>query len=291
MDPRVPRCIAGVSAENVSNFYEQSGAGMKTPAQEAVERLEKAVSRSKRKSSVRLPVAFARDAVGKPPTTPLARLMRGGGEVRLKVFLTTLMMATKGPHETKVSSKDLAAMLDLSEPDAAGGRRVSKAFKDLADVELVERVRVPGHVPSTKILNPAGNGKAWDAASLEKPYITLPIELWHRGWIVALSGRALALLIILRELTSGREGGRGWADGTRKRQYGISDDTWTRGTKELVDAGLLEVTEQVYASYGEPRRRNIYKLRLERLAIFDPGKIPGDADRDASDSEESSQSQ
>lgn len=249
---------------------------MKKPSQEAVERLEKAITRSKRKSSVRLPQGFARDSVGKPPSPPLAELMQGGGEVRLKVFLTTLMMATKGPHATKVTSKDLAAMLNLSAPDAAGARRVNKAFQDLVDAELVERVREPGHVPNTKILNPTGNGEEWDAAVLESPYITLPIDLWQRGWFIALSGRALALIIILRELTSGRPGGKGWADGTRKRQYGISDDTWTRGTKELVDAGLLEITEHVYASYGEPRRRNIYKLRLERLSVFDPGEVLGD---------------
>lgn len=47
-----------------------------------------------------------------------------------------------------------------------------------------------------------------------------------------------------------------------------------RGTKELVDAGLLEITEHVYSSHGEPRRRNVYKLRVERLAAFDPGEVP-----------------
>ena len=247
---------------------------MEKPPQEAVERLEKAVARSQRKSSVRLPQAFARDRVGKPPYPPLAELMRGGGEARIKVLLTTLMMATSAPHATKVTSRDLAAMLNLPSPDGAGSRRVNKAFQDLVDADMVRRDRKPGHVPNTTVLHPGGNGEEWDADDLEKPYITLPIDLWRRGWFIALSGRALALLVILRELTSGRAGGEGWADGIRKRQYGISDDTWTRGTKELVDAGLLEITEHVYASHGEPRRRNVYKLHLERLSLFDPGAVP-----------------
>lgn len=248
---------------------------MEKPPQEAVARLEKAMDRSKRKSSVRLPLGFARDSAGKPATPPLALILQGGGEVRLKVFLTTLMMATKRPHNTKVSSSDLAAMLNLPDPQGAGARRVNKAFKDLAGRKLVRRERMPGYVPETTILDPAGSGKGWDADALERPYITLPIDLWRRGWLIALSGRALGLLVILRELTNARPGGLGWADGIRKRQYGLSDDTWTRGTAELVALGLLEITEQVYASQGEPRRRNVYKLRLERLGALDPYDSPG----------------
>ena len=65
------------------------------PPQQAIELLEKAVERSKRRSSVRLPLAFARDQLAASPTPPLARLLQGGGEVRIKVFLTIMMMATK----------------------------------------------------------------------------------------------------------------------------------------------------------------------------------------------------
>ena len=246
---------------------------MEKPPQEAVDRLEKAVDRSKRTSSVRLPQGFARDKVNKPPTPPLAELMQGGGEVRIKVLLTTLMMATRAPHSTKVTSKDLAALLNLPSPDSAGARRVNKAFRDLEAAALVRRDRQPGYVPNSTVLDPTGTGSEWNADKLDRPYLTLPIDLWRRGWIIALSGRALALLVILRDLTSGRPGGAGWADGIRKRQYGISDDTWTRGTKELEQAGLLDITEHVYASHGEPRRRNVYTLHLERLTIFDPGEI------------------
>lgn len=241
------------------------------PSQEAIERLEKAVAASKRHQSVRLPQGFARDRKQKEPSPPLAALMQGGGEMRLKVLLTTLMMATKAPHSRKVASKDMAAMLNLRDAEAAGARRVSKAYTDLENRSLVRIDRQPGYVPTTTVLDPTGTGKEWDALKLKGTYITLPISLWRRGWFIALSGRAIALLIILRELTQGRTTKGAWVDGIRKRQYGLSDDTWTRGTQELRDAGLLEVKEEVYSSQGEPRRRNVYILHLDRLDEFDPG--------------------
>lgn len=251
------------------------------PPQEAIELLEKAVKRSRRTSSVRLPQKFARDRSSKAPMPPLAKLMQGGGEVRLKVLLTTLMMATRAPHSTKVSSKDLAAMLSLPDPENAGARRVNKSFSDLIAAGIVRRERKPGYVPESTVLNPAGGGKQWNDLKLPKPYITLSPDLWRRGWFIALSGRAIALLIILRELTSGRPGNAAWTDGIRKRQYGLSDDTWTRGTKELREAGLLDVREEVYPSHGEPRRRNVYTLHLDRLSDYDPGEVPDDLEESA----------
>ena len=241
------------------------------PPREAVELLEAAIRRSKRSASVRVPQAFARDRQAHPPMPPLATLLQGGGEVRIKVLLTVLMMATKSPHATRVASKDLAAMLNLPSPETAGSRRVNKALADLEKLNLVRRERKPGYVPNTQVLDPGGTGEDWDDRNLPEGYIALPLDLWRRGWLLVLSGRAVALLIILRELTHGRASKGAWADGIRKRQYGLSEDTWTKATKELVDAGLLDIREDVYSSHGEPRRRNVYTLHLERLSVFDPG--------------------
>lgn len=241
------------------------------PPQEAVALLEAAVRRSKRNASVRVPQAFARDRQSHPPVPPLAMLLQGGGEVRIKVLLTVLMMATKSPHATRVTSKDLAAMLNLPNPEAAGSRRVNKALGDLEKLQLARRERKPGYVPNTQVLYPGGGGEEWNDRYLPEGYIALPLDLWRRGWLLALSGRALALLIILRELTHGRASKGAWADGIRKRQYGLSEDTWTKASKELVEAGLLDIREDVYSSHGEPRRRNVYTLHLERLSVVDPG--------------------
>ncbi|MFK0005516.1 hypothetical protein ACIQTZ_00535 [Paenarthrobacter sp. NPDC090520] len=243
------------------------------PPQQAIELLEKAVERSKRRSSVRLPLGFARDQVNAFPAPPLAQLLRGGGEVRIKVLLTILMMATKHPHETRVASRELAAMLNLRDADGAGARRANKAISDLVTANLVRRDLRPGHVPNVTILDPSGSGEEWNSEQLSgTTYITLPPDLWRRGWLIALSGRALALLIILRENTGGRAKGA-WIPGVRHRQYGLSEDTWTKATKELRESGLLDVEEKVYSFQGEPRRRNVYTLHLDRLGTFDPGDL------------------
>lgn len=244
---------------------------------DAVDRLESAVTRSKRHSSVRLPQGFARQLTVNAGRPPLVRIMQGGrgGEPALKVFLTVRMVATKPPHDTKLSAKNLAAMLDFSDPERAGARRVTAAIRRLETGKLLEREVREGLTPKLVVLDPTGTGEAWDDSKLKNPYITLPVSLWRKGWFIALSGRALALLVVLRELTGGRNLG-GWADGIRKRQYGLSEDTWTRATKELVDRGLLEVEVRTYSSNGEPRRRNIYKLTLENLERFAPFEVPGD---------------
>ena len=243
------------------------------PPQQAIDLLEKAVERSKRRSSVRLPLAFARDQVNAVATPPLAQLLRGGGEVRIKVFLTIMMLATKHPHETRVPSRDLAAMLNLRDADGAGARRVNKAIGDLVAAKLIRRDLRPGHVPNLTILDPGGSGQEWNTEQLSGgTYITLSPNLWRRGWLVALSGRALALLIILRENTGGRSKGA-WVPGIRHRQYGLSEDTWTKATKELREAGLLDVEEKVHSFQGEPRRRNLYTLHIDRLGSFDPGDL------------------
>lgn len=243
------------------------------PPQAAIEQLAKAVRRAKR-TSVRLPQGFARDLYNPDANTPLALLIRGNGAVRLKTFLTVLMMATKAPHDTQVASKHIAEMLNLSEPDEGGARRVSKAFKDLEKMNLVRRTTEPGHTPKTSILKPDGSGAdEWSDNALDRPYITLPADLWRRGWIAALSGRAVAMLIILREFTNGRQDGA-YVDGIRKRQYALSDDFWTKATTELVDAGLLSVEQEVLSYRREPRRRNRYHLHVDRLRGFDPGAVP-----------------
>ncbi len=203
-----------------------------------------------------------------------------GGATDLKVYLTVRMIATKAPHDTKLSAKDLATMLDFRDAEGAGARRVAAAIRRLDTAKLIEREVRPGLTPKLVVLDPIGTGKRWDDSKLRNPYITVPVSLWRKGWFIALSGRAVALLVILRELTGGRSKGA-WADGIRKRQYGFSEDTWTRATKELVERGLLEVEVHTYSSHGEPRRRNFYKLRLNNLDAYAPFEVPGDPENGA----------
>lgn len=244
---------------------------------DAVDRLEGALKRSQRMSSVRLPQGFARQLTINAENPPLVRIMQGGrgGETNLKVYLTVRMIATSAPHDTKLPAKELATMLDFPDPEGAGARRVTAAIRRLETAKLIKREVRPGLTPKVVVLDPTGTGKRWDDSKLRSPYITVPVSLWRKGWFIALSGRALSLLVILRELTGGRSKGA-WADGIRKRQYGFSEDTWTRATKELVARGLLSVEVHTYSSYGEPRQRNLYQLRLDNMKDYAPFEVPGD---------------
>ena len=257
---------------------------------EAAQRLEKAVTRSQRRSSVNFPIGFVRWDDGDTP--PLARVMRGGqgGESRLRVYLLLRLMATAPPHTVTVSARELARDLGIdADGTDAGARRVNASLKALggrrgntglasgpAIPPLLSFSDRPGLTRTIQILDPAGSGQPWNDREIQSPYVTMPLSLYRKGWLLALSGRAVAILLVLRELTGGRAEDRGWADGIRKRQYGFSDDTWTRGTKELADRGLLTVDSDILISQGEPRRRNRYQLNLDNLEHWHPFENPDD---------------
>lgn len=240
------------------------------PDESVMERLRSASKRSLR-TSVALPRVFARDTESPEPAPPLVQILRGKGGTRLKVYLTTLMAATQSPHTTENSAYTLATMLGLGEGRVAR-RRIDEAYKGLVDLNLVAREANPGVVTTTKVLHWSGNGDDWEKPTPASPYISLPIELWKNGWIAALSGRAIAMLIVLRELTNGRSRSTAWADGTRKAQYGLSADTWTRGCAELEEAGLLSTSTGIASSHGLRRRRKSYTLDIELLKASEPGQ-------------------
>ncbi|MEV8357449.1 hypothetical protein AB0P30_11585 [Micrococcus luteus] len=243
------------------------------PPQEALDHIQKAIDRAKRKSAVRLPTEFVRDRRAQNPKPPLAQMLRGGGH-QLHTYLTILMKATKAPHETKVTTGELAAMLHPEGVTESGKRKIASEIKKLEGPRppMLQVKREPGRVPAVLVLHPDGSGKGWDANRLSSPYITLPIELWANGWILTLTPRALGLFVVLRDLTHGRSASEtAWVDPIRKKQYGLSGDTWTRATNELKDAGLLTVTQKVSSFYGEPRRRNIYTLHVDHMKSTKPG--------------------
>lgn len=231
------------------DFY---GAIVKGSA-DAVAAMKLAVARSKRASSVPFPVEFVRSA-GETPAM-LAQLMAGGrgGSVRLKLYLTLAMQATKPPRTVAPrTSAAYARLLDL--PEGAGSRRINEAIKWLASRRLIERSARPGRPAQITLLQPDGSGHPWDA-NVGPRWVTLPIQVWDDGWIFELSGRALAVYVALRELLGGNKHPDGqFMDGYRKAQYGMSDDTWTRATKELVQLGLLRVTVEPWGDDERLRR-------------------------------------
>ncbi len=83
-------------------------------------------------------------------------------------------------------------------------------------------------------------------------YVAAPLALWNQGWILTLPARAVGIYLVLKEATGGNANKAATLPGTRKAQYGLSPDTWTRATHELEMAGLLTVKE-VFAKASPPR--------------------------------------
>lgn len=229
-----------------------------------------------RRQAVALPPSFIKAADRSPA---LARLVLGGqgGDVRLKLFLTFLMRATKAPHNLDGrTNKTLGALLGL--PVETAERRVASALTWLEQEGFIRRHKRTGEAAAISLLNPsvpqvAGVAAPWKQRDTSGAYVKVPINLWASGWIQVLSARAIGIYISIAELTS-INGDEATMSGHRKRMYGYSDDTWTRALIELTNAGLVRVTVKIAAQNGQlPRRRNVYSL----VANTDIPEAPTDA--------------
>lgn len=224
--------------------------------QDSLDVLRSAVDRSRRHSTVQLPIDFARDPAEDPtPLKVIGSDGRGQG-LRLKLYLSMTMLATKKPYHLRpYPALAYAKMLDLDKPEGQGARRVNQAQRWLRDEGFIHRVENGTHPPHITLL-PIRERGDWGGR-----WITLPIGLWSNGWIHVMSGRALTIYVVLRELTGGRPKGA-TADGRRKRQYGLSDETWARGISDLEKLGLADVTRVVDNSDDFTRRQPRLKYRL-----------------------------
>ena len=256
------------------------------PNNSSANRLDRILELSKRQSGIQLPLAFIRlqrppRLLGRRPaapkgTTPLARMLRGGqgGEVRLKLYLTITLLAAHPPFDIsrQIASRTWAEMLALPDPEHRGARRVIDAVAWLQENDFLLVERHGGSPPTITLRNASGRGGNYVKPT--SPYVTLPIGYWEQQWITALSGTATGLLLVLLELSGGKNRAPAqWVNRERRGEYCLSDDSWTRATKELCEFGLLEVGR---VSSGHDleytRRRNTYQLNKDRLA----GPVPID---------------
>jgi hypothetical protein len=227
--------------------------------------LVRIVEMSKR-SSVQLPVRFVRAEL---PPPPLVQMLRGGqgGEIRLKLYLTLTLLATKPPHRItrEISARTWAEMLGVPDPEVNGARRVRDALTWLHEHHFVKVDRHQGRPPQMQLLDPVGSGGAYRRPST--PWVSLPVSYWTEQWITRLSGTATALLIILIDLTSGKRRLPVQSlTGEEKRRYGLSADSWTRATAELVGQGLITVGRSTAGRGLEwKRNRNTYGVNFDTL--------------------------
>lgn len=239
--------------------------------------LKGAVTESKRRLSVQLAEEFARTTKTTPPgfEPPLARLLRIG-EVALRLYLTLVMMTAKPaegeglarrPLHRETAPSHFAEMFgydnlgDGQNRSGPGTRRIERAMKKLQAEGLIELTREPGHHAKISVIHPGPGG------DLQPPYITLPIQLWQSGWITALTARGLAIYVALRLVTVGKKQGQGQhVPPYEQVRFAFSSDTWQRGTKELVEKGLLEIRAGIVETRGlRARHRNVYYLNFDRV--------------------------
>lgn len=247
--------------------------------------LNQLVERSRRTSGVQFPPSFLRD--DKQYNPPLARLLRGGrgGDVRLKLYLTMTLLAARPPHDIRsIPARAWAQALGLPDPERNGARRIGDALDFLAEQKLIRVRGRQGSPRDVVLLSPAGNGGKYDWRGAW--YISLPLGFWSNEWIYHLTGSAVALLLVLRDMRSDRKfTDPPWLSTRGKKRYGLSEATWTRATKELTEMGLLTVGRTPQGKDFDYRRlRNTYWVHTERLdeAAFAPARSDPAADRSES---------
>lgn len=228
--------------------------------------LNQLVTRSHRTTGVQFPPGFLRDDDGHDP--PLARLLRGGqgGDVRVKLYLTMTMLATKKPHDIPpIPARAWAQVLGLPDPQRNGARRIGDAIDFLARIRLIRVAGRQGCPREVVLLNPAGDGRRYGWRG--RWYISLPLGFWTNDWVYHLTGSGVALLLVLRDMRSNRKPTNPpWLTTNAKRRYGLSEATWTRATSELTDNDLLTVGRTPQGEDFDYRRlRNTYWVHVERL--------------------------
>jgi hypothetical protein len=219
--------------------------------------------------------------------TPLASALRGGrgGAVRLKLELSFLWFAAKPPHDLAYPARAWATLLDLDDPAGRGARRINEAILWLERHQLISVESRAGQPNVVTLLSETGTGDpyelpgaAYNRLRNKKPrdlaeehrYIQLPNELWTKGWIPVLSGAAVAMLLVLyTELGSKNPEHTDLWFSPRQAElrYGLSEDTRSKGLRELRAAELITARRQPIApdNFDFQRLRNVYRLEPQRL--------------------------
>jgi hypothetical protein len=229
------------------------------------------VARSKRKV-----VPLAPGFVRRPgdyqslPLPPPADMLRGGrgGDIRLKVYLSMNLIAVRESHDVTRRPSSWVAMLCLPDPNKKGARRVSDAIDWLGGRKLIRAEKRKGGPAQVFLLDQLGRGDPY--VRPKGLYVNIPVTLWQNGWIVTLSQAAIALWIITKEMQRGQDGDDdppvSIAPALARARYGLSDDTRTKGTRELERHGLLRIGRAAQGEEWEwDRLRNTYHLNLARL--------------------------
>lgn len=260
------------------------------PSEHAL-RLASTLSQQLRNRAAKIRFDFIRQESGALP--PLADVLRGGrgGEVRLKLLLSLLWVAGGGTddrHKTRAyPARAWAGLLDLPDPEGNGQRRIRDAISWLENEGFVSSFREAGRPMVLQLKLEDGSGQAYvdpaGAASKKKQrgktltgsdlYIGLPASFWTDGWLVTLSGRATAMLLVIAHLTFTERDEWAWISPSRARKlYGLSEDTWTKGIAELRAREIIGIRKKPVGEddFDFRRVRNTYNFPRDGRVIVLP---------------------
>lgn len=195
-----------------------------------------------------------------PATLGLLLAPGGEGSVLLKTYLLIhwLCQHRLAARVDYAPASQLAAALGLPDPDRSGARRTRNALGQLKELRLVELMVQRPRPPAVSLLQPDRSGASFDRTS--DIHVELPHDFFTRGWIAALSGPALAALLLVSE--AGPEGGPGYW-----KEAGISNASWQRGLAELRHHRLIASGRDDGARSAPPLFRHQHH-RLIRPQLF-----------------------
>lgn len=248
-------------------------------SREAAEDLERT---SKRRVDIPIRKRFVRTPDDREP--PLADLYVGGrgGAVAIKLYIALIWRCSAPPFSTDKPARAWATLLDLPDPEGKGARRVTAGFKALERRKLITVTPQPGNPSLITLMNEGGRNARYrlpstgytlskargaSAERLEREkYFKMPTLLWRRGFIQALNGPGLVMLLILLA-EQGGEGKEVWiSPGEFASRYQLSHKARTQGISELKSLGLVTVARRGIglrpggSVFDQKRVRNIYRL-------------------------------
>lgn len=224
---------------------------------------------------------------------PLAQIVgrggRGGG-LAAKLYVALIWRCAAPPYTTDISARKWASLLALEDPNHKGARRVAKALTLLKDLQLISLVHHRGEPSEITLLDESGDGTPYVPAptankSQHSPrdrYFKLSVALWtdERAYVQRMSSPAFAMLLVLLQAGSGRPGSTltegtevWWSTEIFPNRYGLSPAMRSRGTRDLIDLGLLYVRRQAVGQAGSNKSftrekvRNVYRLQNTALHL------------------------
>lgn len=200
--------------------------------------------------------------------TPLMQVVRQrsgrggpGGEVRLKLLLSLILICASDPYESTRESWVWAEFIGLEDPKKSGARRIRNAFHELEQRKFLKVEKRNAGKPSTIVLlKEDGSGDEYknpvEAAHLEGKqyfpddvYFRVPMALWKRQNITSLSTPALVMWLILLAETRGERRPWWFEDKRARSKYGVTASFRSKGLTELVNKKIATV-ESVANDYS-----------------------------------------